>query len=150
MIAQIRQAADMYTKTTKEIAEYVGRTYKYGADTRLAIETLVVATFSKPMGPPTDASRTQVRIWEKRVDEFVKKEAHLEENIKTAYSLIFGQCTKAMRAKLESMSDHQVIAVASDGIELLRNIKTVMYNFQSQKYTPLALHESKKRFYLLS
>ena len=34
-----RQAADMYTKTTKEVAEYVGRTYKYGADIKLAIET---------------------------------------------------------------------------------------------------------------
>lgn len=145
-----RQAADMYTKTTKEIAEYVGRTYKYGADIRMAIETLIVPTFSEPTDPPKEASRTQVRIWEKRVNEFVKKETHLEENIKTIYSLIFGQCTEAMRAKLESISSHQTIAAASDGIELMKNIKTVMYNFQSQKYAPLALHESKKRFYALT
>jgi hypothetical protein len=145
-----RQAADMYTKTTKEIAEYVGRTYKYGADIRMAIETLVIPTIAEPTDPPADASRTQVRIWEKRVDEYVKKETHLEENIKTIYSLIFGQCTEAMRAKLESISSHQQIVVAADGIALLKNIKTVMYNFQSQKYAPLALHESKKRFYVLT
>ncbi len=145
-----RQAADMYTKTTKEVAEYVGRTYKYGADIKLAIETLVAPTFIEPTVPATDATKTQVRIWEKRVDEFVKKETHLEENIKTIYSLIFGQCTEAMRAKLESIANHQLIAVASDGIQLLKNIKTVIYNFQSQKYAPLALHESKKRFHGLS
>jgi hypothetical protein len=28
--ADPKQAADMYTNTTKEISEYVGRTYKYG------------------------------------------------------------------------------------------------------------------------
>jgi hypothetical protein len=67
----------MYTKTTKEIAEYVRRTYKYGADIRLAIVTLIVPTLSEPTDPQTDASRTQVRIWEKRVDEFVKKETTL-------------------------------------------------------------------------
>jgi hypothetical protein len=33
--SDVRQS-DQYTKTTKEIAEYVGRTYKYGGDARLA------------------------------------------------------------------------------------------------------------------
>ncbi len=74
----------------------------------------------------------------------------MEENIKTVYSLIFGQCTEAIRAKLESVGNHQAISVASNGIELLKNIKTIMYNFQSQKYGPLGLHESKRRFYLMS
>ncbi len=73
-----------------------------------------------------------------------------EENIKTVYSLIFGQCTEAISAKLESVGNHQAISVASNGIELLKNIKTIMYNFQSQKYGPLGLHESKRRFYLMS
>ena len=140
----------MYAKTTREIGEYVGRTYKYGADIRRAIETLAVPTLTEPMDPPTEATRSQIRIWEKRIDEFVKKETHLEENIKTVYSLIFGQCTEAIRAKLESVGNHQAISVASNGIELLKNIKTIMYNFQSQKYGPLGLHESKRRFYLMS
>jgi hypothetical protein len=74
----------------------------------------------------------------------------LEENVKTVYSLIFGQCTEAIRAKLESVGNHQAISVASNGIELLKNIKRIMYNFQSQKYGPLGLYESKRRFYLMS
>jgi hypothetical protein len=38
-----------YTKTTKEIAEHIGRNYTYGMDTRLAIENLqyVAAKMSK-------------------------------------------------------------------------------------------------------
>jgi hypothetical protein len=42
-----------------------------------------------------------------------------------------------------------MIDVASNGIELLKNIRTVMYNFQSQKYGPMALHESKRQFYVI-
>jgi hypothetical protein len=30
--------ADVFAKTTREIAEYVGRSYRYGSDTRLAID----------------------------------------------------------------------------------------------------------------
>ena len=35
-----KQAADMYTNTTKEISEYVGRTYKYGGEMRQVIMKL--------------------------------------------------------------------------------------------------------------
>jgi hypothetical protein len=38
--ADPKQAADMYTSTTKEISEYVGRTYKCGGDTRQVIMRL--------------------------------------------------------------------------------------------------------------
>jgi hypothetical protein len=32
--------SDQFTKTTKEVAEYVGLNYRYGADARLAVEKL--------------------------------------------------------------------------------------------------------------
>ncbi len=93
-----RQTADIYAKTTREIGEYyVGGTYKYGADIRQAIETLAVPTLTEPTDPPTEATRSQIRIWEKRIYEFLKKETHLEENIKTVYSLIFGQTCSSSR-----------------------------------------------------
>jgi hypothetical protein len=47
--ANDRQAADQFTKTsTREICEYVRRTYKYGA----ALETLSEPTFAKPTARP--------------------------------------------------------------------------------------------------
>jgi hypothetical protein len=145
-----KQAADMYTRTTKEIGEYVGRTYKYGSDTRQAIENLAPPVLAMPTDPKAGSSRTEEKVWELSVTEFVKQKAHYSENVKTIYSLILGQCTEAMRAKLESKASYMGIATSSDGIELLKEIKSVMYNFQSQKYGPMALHESKKRLYLLA
>jgi hypothetical protein len=109
------------------------------------LETLAEPTFVEPMDP-----RTQVRIWEKQVDEHVKRGTMLTENLKTAYSLIYGQCSDAMRARLESRPDHLAIESAADSIRLLKNIRTVMFHFQLQHYNPLALHEAKSRFYQFS
>jgi Reverse transcriptase (RNA-dependent DNA polymerase)/Zinc knuckle len=146
--ANPRQAADQYTKTTREICEYVGRTYKYGADTKSALENLAVPTLAPPADHADKANRAEIRLWEKRIDEFVKKEIAIEENLKTAFSLVYGQCTDELRAKLESRPNHAAIEAASDSIGLLKNIRTVMFQFQSQRYGPLALHEAKRRFYL--
>ena len=65
--------SDIFMKTTKEIGEFVGRTYKYGGDIRLVVENLELPVMDKPSDPPENATRTQERIWEKQVDEFVKR-----------------------------------------------------------------------------
>jgi hypothetical protein len=43
----IRQA-DPYIMTTREIADYIGRTFKYGMDMRLSIENMEVYVISQP------------------------------------------------------------------------------------------------------
>ena len=43
--------ADMFVKTTKELSAYCGRTFKYGGDIRLSIETLETPTFYLPDDP---------------------------------------------------------------------------------------------------
>ena len=70
--SDVRQS-DQYTKTTKKIAEFIGRTYTYGGDARLAVETLSLPTLVIPTDPPEGANRTETRIWEKTVDEHVKQ-----------------------------------------------------------------------------
>ena len=79
---------DMFTHTTKEIGKYIGRTYKHGNDAKIAILNIKMPTFDDPPDPPEDATKTMIRKWEKRVDGLVKREENLEENLKTAYTLI--------------------------------------------------------------
>ena len=142
--------ADAYTKTTKEIAEYVGRTYKYGSDARRSIEKLTTVTIERPADPPDNAGRTDIRIWEKEVDEFVRRKSNLFENLKTIYSLVWGQCTEYMRQKLEATDDYEEMSDGFDSIMLLKTIKDIAYSFQGQnKDLAQALHEAKRRFYLI-
>ena len=64
--------ADMFTKTTKEVAEYAGHTLKHSADIRKVIEELEIPTLVAPVDPAGMAPmRTETRIWEKKVDEYV-------------------------------------------------------------------------------
>ena len=142
--------ADQFAKTTKEIAEFVGRTYKYGGDARLAIENLEIPVFPEPDDPPAGASKTKERIWEKLVDEHVKRQIYMTENVKTIYSLVWGQCSDIMRQKLEALDGFDSISTGGNGIQLLKSIKSLTYNFQSQKYLPHSLHETTRRFYLFS
>jgi hypothetical protein len=82
------------------------------------------------------------------VDQYVKRNNLLESSIMTLYSLVWGQCTDAMQAKLEASPDYDETQEANDGIELLKLIKTIAFNFQSQKYLPHAIHEAKRRFFM--
>jgi hypothetical protein len=52
--------ADVYAKTTREVAEYVGRTYNYGTDVKIAVETLALPTLNMPNDPPTGATASQI------------------------------------------------------------------------------------------
>ena len=49
--------------------------------------------------------------------------------------------------KLESRPDYKGIKATADPIGLLENIKVVMYQFQVERYGPLALHEAKRHYY---
>jgi hypothetical protein len=75
--------------------------YKYGTDAKTALETMAEPTFMEPTEPDTTMTWTQQCIWEKQVNEHVKRYNMLMKNLKTAYLLIYGQCSNALRAKLE-------------------------------------------------
>jgi hypothetical protein len=52
-----------------------------------------------PADPAADDNKTLNRIWEKEVNEYVKRKTYLDDNMKTVYSIIWGQCTDVMRQK---------------------------------------------------
>jgi hypothetical protein len=101
--------SDIFMKTTKEVSEYVGSNFKYGSDVSLAIENLAMTTLVEPADPADNATKTQIRMWEKKVDEFVKRKTYLEENLKTVYSLVWGQCTNVMRQKVKATKDFKTL-----------------------------------------
>jgi hypothetical protein len=95
--ASSHQAADQFcTKTTCEVCKYVGRTYKYGATTKTTLENLAIPTFDEPEDLDANATRMTVKIWERDVKEYVKKWNAIQENLKTAFLLIYGQCSEEL------------------------------------------------------
>lgn len=125
----------------------LGTTYKYSGDIKLTLENLARPTLIAPADPAENASQGAICLWEKCLDEFMKRESMLEENIKTAYSLIYGQCSDALRQRLEGCENHETTTSSMDAIGLLKNIKSVMYKYNGMKYPKQALHEACQQFY---
>jgi hypothetical protein len=69
--------------------------------------------------------------------------------MKTLYSLIWGQCMDIMRTKIELLAAFEAMSSTSNTLELLNPINNIVFNFQSQRYKPEALHKATRRFHLL-
>jgi hypothetical protein len=146
--------SDIFTKTTKEIAEYVGTNFKNGGDVRLAVELLEMPTLTRPTAavPDKDGKVDDMSklIAEKMVNEYVRQLTTLHQNIRTLYSLVWGQCTDAMRQRVEALKEYDKVHSELNGLELLKLIKNQAFNFSSQKNWKHALHESTRKFYGLT
>ncbi len=93
-----RQAADEFTRTTKEIAEYTG--IKFGAERKLTIKTLKKPTLPMPADPPDDVTATEKRIWERRADTYVEAETTLDSDLKKIDSLTSDSLEQSLRQSL--------------------------------------------------
>eukprot|EP00978_Attheya_sp_CCMP212_P011483 scaffold28330_cov35-Attheya_sp.AAC.1 len=65
------------------------------------------------------------------------------------FSIVLGQCTDVMRQKLEAYSGYSLLSASNDGLGLLKIIKALVFDFQSQKYIFHALHVAIRRAFLL-
>jgi hypothetical protein len=135
---------DCCTKTTKEVAENVGRTCS--SDTRTAAETLILPTFDCPSDPATGARETEKRKWTKRVDTMVCREDRFDEDPKKVHSLIWGQCTELLRAKLQAMDGCDQMKAECDTVELSKSIKDCVFKFSDQKKAAHSPHEALRKF----
>ncbi len=85
------QAVDESTRTTNDIAEYTG--HKFGARVKLTIETIEKSILPLHVDPTDDATATEKRIKDRRLDVYVKAETTLSIHVKKVYSLMYGQCS---------------------------------------------------------
>jgi hypothetical protein len=136
---------DGCTKTTKEVAECVGRTCS--SDARTAAVTLILPTFDYPSDPVTDASETEKRKWTKRVDTMVYREDRFDEDLKKVCSLIWGQCTELLRAKLQAKDGCDQMKAEHDTVERIKSIKDCVFKFSDQKKAAHSLHEALRKFH---
>ena len=142
---------DQYIKTTKEIINYVGRTYtKYTAEFTQAVRDLELTDPTPPANPTfTDPAATAtviaLEIWKHAYKEHQIR-AQEYSNFKAGlYNVVLGQCTDALQDKLKSHPDFPM--AYQDGIALLTIIKTLTYTFEERRKLSDALCDLKEMFY---
>lgn len=148
-MANLRE--ETFQKTTAEIASYVGRTFQMGGDIRQATANLSLQPIPRPA--PYDehtATVTDKAIWQKDIDQYVKRRDQLADNNRRLFDVVLSQCSETLRTKLEGETSYKNLATASDGIGLIKLIKTMLFNFQNNEHLAAAIHAAKRRFYTFS
>ena len=145
---------NQYSRSCEEIRKYVSRKYDYGGDMAKIIEDESELVFDglKPVYPTPatiggEIDKTDLRIWEKEVDEFVKRKTAYVQNKQALYMIIWGQCSDTMQARLRSLDVFEKIESNKDCLRLLKEIKGITYKFESQRYPFEATFESLHAFY---
>ena len=151
-IVNTSTSANAFITTTEEIAEFAGRTLKMGNSVKRSMEQMTTITVNKPSKPPHDkegiVDEVDQAIYKEEVKSYVIDKKLLKSSMQKAYSVIYGQCSDDVRAKIEAMSNHIALSEAGDPIGLLKNIKTVMTNVQTTKYLPHAVYDYKRSLFL--
>ena len=78
---------------------------------------------------------------------YVSRKEQYTENKHKLYSIIWGQCSDTIQSKLQSRSTFQQIDETRDCISLLKEIKGIMYNFESQQYPIMSIHRVLQKYY---
>lgn len=147
-ISGIRDGADEFHRTTREIGEHIARTFKNGGEFRRAFDPAVLSF--DPLTPPADPTdRTdlmQVEIWKLEIREHRERSKVREELEKQAYALVLGQCSPAVRSRLEASPQWASTDSASDVIALLKLIRSSLYTGATSRQAMHGMLEAQRRF----
>lgn len=134
-VAEVGKRADEYAQTTKAIAEHVGRVH--GHEMKQLVLKGEESKFKEPEYPDAKTSGDIDRdraIWSKQYDMYLKKDEKYKEQKAKVFSLIIGQCEKAVKNHVENDSGYEKAENENDVVALLQMIKNVAYNANVRKY----------------
>ena len=87
------------------------------------------------------------KLYEKDIEIWSKRESLYRQNKSSMFSIVSGQCSEAMKAKLESEADNETISTKSDVINLLKLIRNVAFAYESKRCSFLPVHTAIKSMY---
>jgi len=137
-----------FSKTVEAVGEYIAKKLKYPGDMDSLTKDLTLPTIPEPEELDPEETNLLIKaIWNKKVTSYCTCTNYLESNLKTAYAVIRGQCSKAMKAKLTSLDDFKTKSHDSDCIWILKENKGITYGFKGQQYIFLSLDNARTNYY---
>jgi hypothetical protein len=110
-----------FSKTVEALGEYITKKLKYPGDMASLTKDFVRPKIPKPTElEVSETNRLFIAIWEKKVSPYCTRTDYFDSNLKTAYAVIWGQCSEAMKAKLTSLDDFETQSHESDCVWILK------------------------------
>ena len=92
--------SEMFTNTTKKVANFAGRNCKESKDISLAIEDLSDHVFTLPTKQNTGDSEIDTLLLREEMQIYSKRKSTYRQNQATMFAVVLGQCSDAFKAKL--------------------------------------------------
>ena len=141
-------AKNEFVRTVQALGEYVVKNLKQPGDMVSLTKSLTLPTIEVPADLADDEkSKFLIKVWEQQVTNYTNRLDLLKSNLRVVYTVIWGQCTEAMQFKLKTVSKFAEKDAACDCVWLLMEIKSVMQQFEGQRFLHLALDEAKTKYY---
>ena len=126
-----------WTKTLEAIGRYINLKMTNSSDLAPVHRELKLPIIPEPEAPDAklnlDKDHPEMYKWRKKFDRCLVKQEKLEDNLRSIYSLVWGQCSTGMQAKVQSIDGYELADRKCDCIWLLTQIKGVMFKFEGQK-----------------
>ena len=136
-----------FTRTIEALEEYFAKNLKHAGDMTTLTRELQNPTIEEPPDlPEEETSRLKVAIFEKKVAAYVTRCDILESNLQAAYAVIWGQCSEAMKAKLQGLEKYNTTRDACDCGWLLTQIKAIRHKFEEKRYGYSSLNDAYTNF----
>ena len=138
------RSGDLFATTLKEIGEYIAREYDDAGEFRTALVDMSFQTLARPPDPdPNDALRLEE--WKIALRANHKKLETRNKNVKKAFALVLGQCSRTIRDRIEAHEDWATINQGSDLMGLLGIIQNSMYTRATRRKDTQAMLEAAER-----
>jgi hypothetical protein len=138
--------AGMFDLNIKKLSVYAATTYDMGAVMMTMIDELIDHEIKKP-DPYTGNDPIETKIHELRIVQYITNQQKLENECKKLYTIILGQCTNYMTAKLKALSNFKDMHMDKNPVKLLKAIKGLTFKFDNEKEYEMSLVEAVDKLY---
>lgn len=139
--------ASQYEKTTERIADWLKSELGFPMDIWRCVANLkepnIYTWIPKTPTVPDNTDDTLIKaLFNEEVKEYMMRKRTYNNNKSKAYTVILGQCTEALKAKMKGQDNWDNIHDEHDVVMLLKSIKTWMLNQQDARSPTLATYNS--------
>ena len=145
-IYDVVSGKDTFAKTTREIAEYVGREFDDAGEFRTGMVEMRLPPLTEPPPPAADTP-INFELWKMARRTFEKHTEARRRNSSRVYALVIGQCSQALRNRMEADERWGRINDASDVMELLQLIQNCMIQRQTRQKPTHSLLDAEVQVY---
>jgi hypothetical protein len=134
-----------FTSATKDIAAYVGTTYKQGKEMWTLLIYNEEAVFTKPTAPK-DTEKAGMDEYKLLLTRWMDDAKDYKRDKAKVFRVIMTQSTRAMKNKIESLPEYRKIERADDVLALLAKMKQLVYSTDTAQYEYWTMQATMKKF----